>query len=37
MVEKIDDEWYLLNYTRLRYWKCDTLDGLLQELKRYID
>lgn len=38
MIEKIEDEWYLLSYVRhTRYWKCDTFVGLMKELKRYLD
>ena len=38
MIEKIEDEWYLLSYVRItRYWKCDTFEGLMKELKRYLD
>jgi hypothetical protein len=38
MIEKIEDEWYLLSYHKqTRYWKCDTFVGLMKELKRYLD
>ena len=37
-IEKIDDEWYICNYIREnKYIKCDTFDGLIKELKRYLD
>jgi len=37
-IEKLDDEWFVCFYiNENRYVKCDTIDGLLQELKRYID
>ena len=35
---KLDDEWYLVRYLHEdKYYKCDSIDGLLLEIKRYID
>jgi len=38
MIEKFDDEWYVCKYIQEnKYFKCDTFDGLMKELKRYLD
>ena len=38
LIEKFDDEWYVCKYIREnRYFKCDTFEGLIEELKRYLD
>ena len=36
-IKKLDDDWYTIAYqSYARYYKCDTIDGLIEELKRYI-
>ena len=38
IINKIDDEWYVCKYIQEnRYYKCDTFEGLMKELKRYLD
>ena len=38
IINKIDDEWYLCKYIKEnRYCKCDTFEGLMKELKRYLN
>lgn len=36
-IKKLDDEWYVIVYQSYdKYYKCDTIDGLIEEIKRYI-
>jgi hypothetical protein len=38
IIEKFDDEWYVCKYIQEnKYFKCDTFEGLMKELKRYLD
>jgi hypothetical protein len=38
IIEKFDDEWYVCKYIQEnKYLKCDTFEGLMKELKRYLD
>ena len=37
LIEKFDDEWYVCKYIQEnKYFKCDTFEGLIKELKRYL-
>lgn len=36
-IKKLDDEWYVVVYqNHNKFYKCDTIDGLIEEIKRFI-